>query len=109
MQRYQLQLAGIHMHIGSGVDYGHLEQVCGAMVRQWWILTRICRRFPQAAASLFRIMRGEAQVDTAHYFGLWNAAREQIARHLGHAVKLEIEPGRFRWRSPVYWFHRCAA
>ncbi|WP_256357633.1 hypothetical protein, partial [Klebsiella pneumoniae] len=22
------------MHIGSGVDYGHLEQVCGAMVRQ---------------------------------------------------------------------------
>lgn len=34
MRRYQLQLVGIHMHIGSGVDYGHLEQVCGAMVRQ---------------------------------------------------------------------------
>lgn len=31
MQRHQLQLVGIHMHIGSGVDYGHLEQVCGAM------------------------------------------------------------------------------
>ena len=30
MRRYQLQLVGIHMHIGSGVDYGHLEQVCGA-------------------------------------------------------------------------------
>lgn len=23
MRRYQLQLVGIHMHIGSGVDYGH--------------------------------------------------------------------------------------
>ena len=34
MQRYGLRLVGIHMHIGSGVDYGHLEQVCGAMVRQ---------------------------------------------------------------------------
>ena len=27
-----LKLAGLHMHIGSGVDYRHLEQVCGAMV-----------------------------------------------------------------------------
>ncbi|MGP4883749.1 diaminopimelate decarboxylase, partial [Klebsiella pneumoniae] len=32
---------------------------------------------------------------TAHYYGLWNRAREQIAAHLGHPVKLEIEPGRF--------------
>ena len=31
LQRYGLKLVGIHMHIGSGVDYGHLEQVCGAM------------------------------------------------------------------------------
>ncbi len=38
---------------------------------------------------------GEEPVDTRHYYGLWNAAREQIARHLGHAVKLEIEPGRY--------------
>ncbi len=34
IQRHHLQLVGIHMHIGSGVDYAHLEQVCGAMVRQ---------------------------------------------------------------------------
>ena len=27
-----LTLAGLHMHIGSGVDYGHLAEVCGAMV-----------------------------------------------------------------------------
>ncbi|MFV2864865.1 diaminopimelate decarboxylase, partial [Escherichia coli] len=40
--------------------------------------------------------QGEEAVDTEHYYGLWNVAREQIARHLGHPVKLEIEPGRFR-------------
>ncbi|GHM15887.1 hypothetical protein [Escherichia coli] len=34
IQRHHLQLVGIHTHIGSGVDYAHLEQVCGAMVRQ---------------------------------------------------------------------------
>jgi len=38
---------------------------------------------------------GEEAIDTAHYFGLWDAARQRIAAHLGHAVKLEIEPGRF--------------
>ncbi len=27
-----LKLVGLHMHIGSGVDYGHLQSVCGAMV-----------------------------------------------------------------------------
>lgn len=38
---------------------------------------------------------GEEAIDTDHYYGLWSAARDQIAAHLGHAVKLEIEPGRF--------------
>ena len=27
-----LALQGLHMHIGSGVDYTHLQEVCGAMV-----------------------------------------------------------------------------
>ncbi len=41
---------------------------------------------------------GEEAIDTAHYYGLWNRAREQIAAHLGHPVKLEIERGRFGGR-----------
>jgi diaminopimelate decarboxylase len=58
MQRFNLKLIGIHMHIGSGVDYGHLEQVCGAMVRQVVEFGRICRLFRQAAVSPFLIMKG---------------------------------------------------
>src|SRR6185437_2976304 len=38
---------------------------------------------------------GDAQVDTAHYFSLWDAARKRIEAHLGHVVHLEIEPGRY--------------
>ena len=50
LQRYNLKLVGIHMHIGSGVDYGHLEQVCGAMVRQVIDFGQIWRRSPPGRA-----------------------------------------------------------
>ncbi|WP_342323731.1 diaminopimelate decarboxylase [Kosakonia sp. BYX6] len=95
MQRYQLKLAGIHMHIGSGVDYGHLEQVCGAMVQQVVDFGQDLHAISAGGGLSIPYHEGEEQVDTTHYYGLWNAAREQIAKHLGHAVKLEIEPGRF--------------
>ena len=95
MQRHRLQLVGVHMHIGSGVDYGHLEQVCGAMVRQVIDFGQDLEAISAGGGLSIPYHEGEEAVDTQHYFGLWNAAREQIARHLGHQVKLEIEPGRF--------------
>ncbi|MDY0969914.1 diaminopimelate decarboxylase [Siccibacter turicensis] len=95
MQRYQLRLAGIHMHIGSGVDYGHLEQVCGAMVRQVLESGQDLEAISAGGGLSIPYRDGEEDIDTGHYYGLWNAAREKIAAHLGHPVKLEIEPGRF--------------
>ncbi|WP_410759851.1 diaminopimelate decarboxylase [Citrobacter youngae] len=95
IQRYQLKLVGIHMHIGSGVDYGHLEQVCGAMVRQVVELGQDLEAISAGGGLSIPYREGEEAINTDHYFGLWNAAREQIAKHLGHPVKLEIEPGRF--------------
>src|SRR5256885_1890114 len=93
-----LKLAGLHMHIGSGVDYGHLQQVCGAMVE----LVRATR---QAGHDLQAISAGgglsipyrdgDATIDTAHYHGLWDAARKDAEAIVGHALGLEIEPGRF--------------
>ena len=95
IQRYQLKLVGIHMHIGSGVDYGHLEQVCGAMVRQVIEFGQDLTAISAGGGLSIPYLEGEEAIDTDHYYGLWNAAREQIAQHLGHPVKLEIEPGRF--------------
>ncbi|MCO1589151.1 diaminopimelate decarboxylase, partial [Escherichia coli] len=95
IQRHHLQLVGIHMHIGSGVDYAHLEQVCGAMVRQVLEFGQDLQAISAGGGLSIPYQQGEEAVDTEHYYGLWNAAREQIARHLGHPVKLEIEPGRF--------------
>ncbi|WP_318376352.1 diaminopimelate decarboxylase [Enterobacter sp.] len=95
IKRYQLKLVGLHMHIGSGVDYGHLEQVCGAMVRQVIEFGQDLEAISAGGGLSIPYREGEEAIDTRHYYALWNRAREQIAEHLGHPVKLEIEPGRF--------------
>ncbi|EOC1340835.1 diaminopimelate decarboxylase [Cronobacter dublinensis] len=95
MQRHQLKLVGMHMHIGSGVDYGHLEQVCGAMVNQVIEFGQDLEAISAGGGLSIPYRDGDETIDTGHYFGLWNRAREQIAAHFGHPIKLEIEPGRF--------------
>lgn len=95
IQQAGLQLEGLHMHIGSGVDYQHLQQVCDAMVDQ--VLSSGCDlQAISAGGGLSTPYTFEDQeIDPAHYFSLWDQARQRIAAHLGHAVTLEIEPGRF--------------
>ena len=95
LQRYNLKLVGIHMHIGSGGDYGQLEQVWGAMVRQVIDFGQDLEAISAGGGLSIPYREGEEAIDTDHYYGLWSAARDSIAAHLGHAVKLEIEPGRF--------------
>jgi diaminopimelate decarboxylase len=96
--RHGLDLVGLHMHIGSGVDYGHLAQVCDAMVRQVLDMAALGVRVRAISAGgglTIPYRAGEAPVDTAHYFSLWDAARRRIVEALGTPVSLEIEPGRF--------------
>ncbi|QPF72986.1 diaminopimelate decarboxylase [Roseateles sp. DAIF2] len=98
VSRHGLKLVGLHMHIGSGVDYGHLAQVCGAMVD----LVRQAREAGHDLAAIsaggglsIPYREGGAVIDTAHYFGLWDAARRQAEALVGHQLHLEIEPGRY--------------
>jgi len=93
-----LKLVGLHMHIGSGVDYGHLQEVCGAMVAL--VQTVKAQGLDLSAISAggglsIPYQAGEPQIDTAHYFSLWDAARQEVATLLGHPVALELEPGRY--------------
>ncbi|MFN3810041.1 MAG: diaminopimelate decarboxylase [Roseateles asaccharophilus] len=93
-----LKLVGLHMHIGSGVDYGHLAQVCGAMVdlvRQAQEAGHDLQAISAGGGLSIPYREGGAVIDTAHYFGLWDAARKQAEALLGHGLHLEIEPGRF--------------
>jgi len=93
-----LKLQGLHMHIGSGVDYSHLQEVCGAMVSL--VETVKAQGMDLQAISAggglsIPYRAGEPTIDTAHYFALWDAARNTVAELLGHAVTLELEPGRY--------------
>ena len=98
ISQHGLKLVGLHMHIGSGVDYKHLERVCGAMVN-------LVREAKTAGHDLHAISAGgglsipyrdgDPTVDTEHYFGLWDAARKEAEAVVGHTLALEIEPGRF--------------
>ncbi|HEX8957498.1 MAG TPA: diaminopimelate decarboxylase [Burkholderiaceae bacterium] len=93
--RHQLKLIGIHMHIGSGVDYSHLENVCDAMVELVVGMKHDLQAISAGGGLSIPYREDEPRVDTAHYFSLWDEARKRIAAHLGHAVHLEIEPGRY--------------
>ncbi|MCX8956907.1 diaminopimelate decarboxylase [Erwinia psidii] len=95
IQRHQLKLMGIHMHIGSGVDYAHLEQVCDAMVNQVVSFGQDLHAISAGGGLSIPYRPGEEAINTDNYFSLWHAARQRIEQHLGHPVKLEIEPGRF--------------
>ncbi|GAA3045350.1 diaminopimelate decarboxylase [Kitasatospora albolonga] len=95
VDRHGLDLTGFHMHIGSGVDYGHLEAVCETMVKQVRLAGRDVRAISAGGGLSVPYAPGEPEVDTERYFRIWDAARRELAAELGHPVRLEIEPGRF--------------
>ncbi|MEN9868298.1 MAG: diaminopimelate decarboxylase [Pseudomonadota bacterium] len=98
IRQHGLRLVGLHMHIGSGVDYSHLEQVCGAMVglaQQVVALDVDLEAISSGGGLSIPYQADQADVNTDHYFQLWQQARQQVAALFGHPVRLEIEPGRF--------------
>lgn len=93
-----LRLIGLHMHIGSGVDYSHLQEVCGAMVSlAQQVKTQGLDLHAVSAGGGLSIpyQEGQDTIDTEHYFQLWNQARHQVSQIFEHAIELEIEPGRY--------------
>jgi len=98
IRRHGLKLVGLHMHIGSGVDYEHLAQVGQAMVglvRETVAAGHDLHAISAGGGLSIPYRNGDARIDVAHYFGLWDAARREAQALVGHALKLELEPGRY--------------
>ncbi|GGZ38564.1 diaminopimelate decarboxylase [Streptomyces inusitatus] len=95
VDKHGLDLVGLHMHIGSGVDYSHLESVCETMVKQVRLAGRDIRAISAGGGLSVPYAPGDPEIDTDRYFALWDAARRELVSELGHPVRLEIEPGRF--------------
>lgn len=93
--KHGIQVTGLHMHIGSGTDMEHLSTVCEAMEK-----TAL-----EVGSSLHTISAGgglptpyreeDERVDLKAYFELWDQTRKKLATAFGHAVTLELEPGRY--------------
>ncbi|WP_433587498.1 diaminopimelate decarboxylase [Providencia alcalifaciens] len=95
IQQYNLKLVGIHMHIGSGVDYQHLANVCDSMV-ELVMSAGVDIEAISAGGGLSTPYREHDEIiDVQHYYSLWDNARQRIEQHLGHHIELEIEPGRY--------------
>ena len=98
IRRHGLKLVGLHMHIGSGVDYGHLAQVGQAMVglvRETVAAGHDLHAISAGGGLSIPYRDGDARIDVDHYFGLWDAARREAQSLVGHALALELEPGRY--------------
>lgn len=95
IRQFGLKLVGLHMHIGSGVDYAHLEQVGCAMVSAVRALDHDIEAFSIGGGLSTPYRVGDEPVDIQRYANAWRQARQDIEAFLAHPVRMEIEPGRF--------------
>ena len=93
--KYKCPIAGLHMHIGSGTDMEHLSQVCGAMEQAALSVGKSIHSISAGGGLPTPYRAGDVRVDIAAYFELWDAVRGRLTKAFGHAVSLEIEPGRY--------------
>jgi diaminopimelate decarboxylase len=94
IETYGLELVGLHMHIGSGVDYEHLQRVCASMVEHVLRCPFDISAISAGGGLPIAYRDDDPQIDIDAYFRIWDLARRKIEKHLGHSVTLEIEPGR---------------
>ena len=94
-ERAGIMVSGVHMHIGSGTDFEHLSQVCAAMERIVLQVGRSVTTISAGGGLPIPYRNSESYIDIDKYFELWDASRNRLAESLGHAITLEIEPGRY--------------
>jgi diaminopimelate decarboxylase len=95
VDEYGLKLVGLHMHIGSGVDYAHLHRVCDAMLDAVRRAGRPLEAISAGGGLSLPYKAGEPEIDIAEYHAAWEKTRREAEAITGHAVRLELEPGRY--------------
>ncbi|MEX2142181.1 MAG: diaminopimelate decarboxylase [Pirellulales bacterium] len=90
-----LGITGLHMHIGSGTDLEHLQQVCNAMERTARDVGRSLTTISCGGGLPVPYHPDQTYVDLDAYHQLWDTVRKRLEDSFGHKITLEIEPGRF--------------
>jgi len=92
---HNIVIDGLHMHIGSGTDLEHLSQVCDALERVAKQIGRTLTTISAGGGLPVPYRVGQSYVDIDKYFQLWDQTRKRLEKEFGHAIRLEIEPGRY--------------
>ncbi|MCL4124518.1 UNVERIFIED_CONTAM: hypothetical protein GTU68_028035 [Idotea baltica] len=92
---HDLQIYGLHMHIGSGTDFEHLSQVCDAMKATALKVGKQIHMISAGGGLPTPYKNTDIGLDVPRYYELWDATRKDLEAEFGHKVSLEIEPGRF--------------
>ncbi len=98
MMRADLQgaaITGVHMHIGSGTDFEHLTMVCKAMESAVTAVGRTVKTISAGGGLPVPYQPDDERLDLEQFYQHWNQTRQRLENQLGHALRLEIEPGRF--------------
>ncbi len=94
----ELEVTGLHVHIGSGADFEHLTRVCEALAALAHVASEAGARLSTISAGgglPIPYRAGEPRLDVARFTQIWRATRDRLARELGRELELEVEPGRF--------------
>jgi diaminopimelate decarboxylase len=94
-RNYQLTVTGLHMHIGSGTDFEHLSQVCSAMEETALQVGDTLTTISAGGGLPTPYRPTDISLNVEQYFQLWDSTRRRLEQQLGHALTLEIEPGRY--------------
>lgn len=92
---YKLSITGLHVHIGSGADMEHLNQVCGAVEKAAEVIGGSLQSISVGGGLPIDYHEGRQLIDVGAYFELCNTSRQRLAGKFGHPLSLEIEPGRY--------------
>ena len=105
-----LAVTGLHMHIGSGTDLEHLSQVCAAHGEGGrGGGPHASRRSAPAAACRRPYRAGDAYVDLAAYFALWDATRAAAGKTASAtAAAWKSSPADTWWPRAATWWPRFA-
>lgn len=95
VDEFGLTLIGLHIHIGSGVDYGHLHRVCDSMLDMVRRANRPLQAISAGGGLSVPYRDGEPEIDIAEYHAAWDRTRREAERLTGGPIRLELEPGRF--------------
>ncbi len=91
----QLDVTGLHVHIGSGSDFENLARVCDAVRSILPVVASTVRTVSAGGGLPIPYRAGEPRIDVERYAAVWRDARAAMEQDIGHKLALEVEPGRY--------------